>query len=91
MEDNKSKADQNIEPIIEVGGTKYIPLDIAEVEYYEIIKQPDGSIILKPYIISVLLKDKQKGFGSVPDYQNQDQLGTLSKGTHYNEYTKLRL
>jgi hypothetical protein len=60
MEDNKSKADQNIEPIIEVGGTKYIPLDIAEVEYYEIIKQPDGSIILKPYTISVLLKDKHK-------------------------------
>jgi hypothetical protein len=52
MEYNKSKSDQQrIEPIIEVGGTKYIPLDIAEVEYYEQIKQPDGTIILKPYFI----------------------------------------
>jgi hypothetical protein len=59
MKESKADQQQNIEPIIEVGGTKYIPLDIAEVEYYEIIKQPDRSIILKPYIISVL-KDKQK-------------------------------
>jgi hypothetical protein len=53
MQDNESNSDQHkIEPIIEVDGTKYIPLDIAEVEYYEQIKQPDGTIILKPYFIT---------------------------------------
>jgi hypothetical protein len=52
-----------IEPVIESNGTKYIPFEddlIRDIEYFEQIKQEDGSILLKPYHVVELHGDSNR-------------------------------